>query len=79
MISKQEVLEMMEEAIRVEESFLPELGYLIDQKILELKLTPDKQHEAERLLRILQEQSLHHYELIKQAKDKVETSDKNDY
>jgi|GEM_PF-5722996 len=79
MVSKQDVIQMLNEAIELEESFLPELGYLLNQKLLEYQLSFDKQKEAEELLDILKKQSLNHYKLINEAKKRIELSDKNEY
>ncbi len=70
---------MLDDAIELEESFLPELGYLMDEKILEYRLPSEKQQEAHKLLRLLEEQSLNHYKLINEAKKKAEANDKNEY
>ena len=79
MVAKTDVLQMLDEAIRLEESFLPELGYLLNQKLLEYRLPPDKQKEAEQFLHLLEEQSLNHYKMITKAKEEVINSDKNEY
>ncbi len=79
MVSKQEVIKMLDEAIELEESFLPELGYLLGQKILEYKLPKEKQLQAEELLKLLEEQSLNHYKMITEAKQSILKSDKNEY
>ena len=79
MVPREELLGFFKKAVELEESFLPEIGYLMNEKILEYRLPREKEEEALKLLKILEEQSRNHYELLKREFERVLKSDKNEY
>ncbi len=78
-MKKTELLSKIREAVELEESFLPEIGYLMKEKILEYRLPADKEEKAVELLRILEKESRNHYELLKKAFERVSKSDVDEY
>ena len=70
---------MIEQAIEVEEEFLPRLGYLMDQQIKTYRLSSEKEAEAIELLQLLKDQSFNHYNLLKKAINEIEEGNKNEF
>jgi len=79
MATKQEVLKLLKEAMNYEERFLPEIQYLMDERILAYRLTADKTKEARDLLQQLSNQTKNHYKMFSEAYVKINKSDKDAY
>lgn len=60
-------LEMIKNAITLEEKFLPEIHELLENQLFELRLSADNLDESRRLLNILLTESRSHFALLKEA------------
>ena len=79
MLTKEQAIEKIKFAMSYEESLLPELEGILNQKLLTYRLPPEKEQEAKRLLELLISESKNHYKLLMQAQLDVEGSDKDGF